>query len=168
MIKVPHLDGGKSTEPLWQYLMEGGFGEKMVNFILDMFWIWLGGWKGFSWAGSSGSPAKVPPLHPTLHIITPLWSHKLSGPPATSSIYSLFPLPSGLFPPLSIWQTPTPHMMAVFLSSHQPLSQSRLAHSLQEKTLVAQFFMFNDSSTLTTYLALADLSVCLIPKTVNS
>ena len=33
MTKVPHLDGGESTEPL----MEGGFGEKMVNFISDMF-----------------------------------------------------------------------------------------------------------------------------------
>lgn len=37
MIKVPHLDGGESTEQLRRHLMEGGFGERMVNFILDMF-----------------------------------------------------------------------------------------------------------------------------------
>lgn len=143
MIKVPHLDGGESTEQLRRHLMEGGFGERMVNFILDMFWIWVGGWKGFRWAASSASPAKVPLLHPALHTVTPRWSQKSSGPPATSDLSLTVPssyraLLTYVHLANSYWSYAL-HMMAVFLTNHHPLSQPRLAHSLQRKPWLTNF-----------------------------
>lgn len=68
-----------------RHLMEGGFGERMVNFILNMFWIWMGCF--FCFSSKSPSTSSRPPHCHTSVVSEIIWSPL---PPLSFLSLSLF------------------------------------------------------------------------------